>query len=317
MAGDIQNHEDEYDDPIDRDDDDDLDEGVVSSGDNHDNEPGDERLVTDSESTEEEKEREQIRARRREQRQRKKEVQKAKEHVFRSELAARDQMIEQLTQRLTAIEQKGAVGDVAQVDAELNRLAAEYNNAKAYLKKGTDEQNGELVANATERMQQIRNRAEQLAAHKQRMEQSRQIAQTQPQVDPRLKTYADRWVENNKWFDSNGRDRESSTVKAIDASMANEGWNPNTAEYWDELTERVKVALPHRFKTDYTPEKRPTSSPVSGSSRTSASSKPSATYNLSPERVTAMKEAGVWDDPKKRAAMIEAYKRYDKENKVA
>lgn len=36
---------------------------------------------------------------------------------------------------------------------------------------------------------------------------------------------------------------------------------------------------------------------------------------IDPERVKAMKEAGIWDDPKRRAAMIQKYAQYDRQQK--
>lgn len=39
-------------------------------------------------------------------------------------------------------------------------------------------------------------------------------------------------------------------------------------------------------------------------------------YVVSAERVRAAKEAGLWDDPRKRNMMLAAYKKYDTEHNV-
>ena len=296
------------------------DDGHDDDGHDDDGHDDDARVKSGEEGDEEgdegvDPEREAIRARRREERRAKREAVKARENVLRAELAARDQLIENLTRRISTIEQRSAGGDISQIDAELNRLANVYVSAKQNLAKGTEEQDGRLVVESTETMQQVRERAEQLVAAKNAMIQRAQQAQQVPvrEVDPRLKTYAERWLNENKWYNVNGKDEESRIVKRIDDEIAAEGYNPNSPEYWDELTNRVKKSLPKRFeRSDNSTRRTP---PVSGSSRSGSSSSSSQTsYSLSPERVAAMKEIGVWDDPKKRAAMIAEYKRYDKEN---
>lgn len=309
----VVDHESEFDDSDDRDDDDEDQER-----DEKENE--DERLTgkteedggESSEMSEEDKEREALRAKRREERKHRKEAAKERENTLRRELSARDEIIDRLNQRLSAIEQRGAGNEVAQIDSALNQLASAYVEAKQNLEKGTNEQDGRIVVEATERMQTIRAKAEQLSAIKnQIVAKSKAPRPDQLSVDPRLKNYAESWIQANPWYKQGGTDDDSRTVSAIDDSLAAEGWNPTTPEYWNELTRRVKKELPKRFETSYNGKQQ--RSVVSGSSRT-ASNASRSSYTLSPERVEAMKEAGAWDDPKKREKMIEAYKKYDKEN---
>lgn len=310
----VVDHESEFDDSEDNDDD--LDEHDRDEGENDD-----ERLVSkqegdeEGEQSEEEKEREAIRARRREERKHRKEAAKERENTLRRELQARDQIIEQLSHRLSAVEMRGAGNEIAQIDSALNQLAAAYVDAKQQLEKGTNEQDGRIVVEATERMQQIRLRAEQLSNIKNNMAQRVQQPR-QTQIDPRLKNYAEEWIKSNDWYDVGGSDEDSRIVSAIDDGLAKEGWNPSSKEYWEELTKRVKKRLPERFeKADNRVRGNGNGkSIVSGSSRSSNSNGGSKQYHLSSERVEAMKEAGLWNDPKKRAATIEAYRKYDKEN---
>jgi hypothetical protein len=88
-----------------------------------------------------------------------------------------------------------------------------------------------------------------------------------------------------------------------------EGYDPASEDYWDELDKRLSKRLPHRYNESYdeAPKRRPKSF-VTGSSREVASSGGGRnSFVLAPEQVRAMKEAGMWDDPDKRAKMIKRY----------
>ena len=105
-------------------------------------------------------------------------------------------------------------------------------------------------------------------------------------------------------------------LPSIDNTMAEEGWDPRSPEYWSELDERLKKYLPHRYAASYNASNNSSGrrSPTGGSSQ-GRSSSGNSEYRLSPERVRAMKEAGMWDDPSKRSRMIKRYMEQDKESK--
>jgi hypothetical protein len=118
-------------------------------------------------------------------------------------------------------------------------------------------------------------------------------------------------MENNSWYDPNGRDPDSKVALTIDQALAEEGWDPKTGEYWEELENRLQRYLPHRYtgETNEAPASRPKPrSVITSSGRESASSAGGKnTFTLSPDQVRAMKDAGLWDDPEKRARMIRRY----------
>lgn len=331
-------HESEFDDALDhdRDDDDDRDDDGEGEGDSlpqlrDDDAAAAGEMANDDDHPDDktDEEREAIRARRREERRQKKELQRQREDRLRAELAARDQIINSLSQRLQTIETRGVSSDISAVDNELNQLANIYVGLKQQLEKGTENQDGRAVVDATEKMLQVRQRAEQLQQRKQMMVRSAQqsAAAAAQTPDPRLVSHANQWISQNSWYKANGTDRDSRTVTALDNALTAEGWDAATPEYWEELTERVKAALPHRMNGGRAPSprvepeaRRPSGGPpVAGSSRSTGSSGRSAgkDYTLSPERVEAMKELGIWNDPKRRADMIAEYKKYDKENGVS
>jgi hypothetical protein len=130
--------------------------------------------------------------------------------------------------------------------------------------------------------------------------------------DPALQRMANAWMSNNTWYDPQGKDQDSKIALAVDQAMGEEGWNPKTPEFWQELDNRLQKMLPHRY-TEMASE-RPSRTPsrprnvVTGSSRENASASGGKnTFTLNPEQVRAMKDAGLWDDPEKRAKMIRRY----------
>jgi hypothetical protein len=54
---------------------------------------------------------------------------------------------------------------------------------------------------------------------------------------------------------------------------------------------------------------------MTGSGRESAPSGRANEFRISPDRVAAMKEAGMWENPELRAKAIKKYAAWDRENK--
>ena len=108
---------------------------------------------------------------------------------------------------------------------------------------------------------------------------------------------------------------DSAVATKIDESLTAEGWDPTTDEYWEELDERLTKYLPHRYNrgTDSRTSSKPPRSIQTGSGReaSSAGTRPGE-FKLSPERVKAIKEAGMWDDPNARQKMIRKFIEYDR-----
>lgn len=264
----------------------------------------------DPSQTDDDPERKALRERRREEKRRRRLNHREKEDQLRRELAARDELLAQQQARLDAIERRNTGSEVAQIETAYKRSVEEYNQYKQLVQQATDAADGKTMSEAMERMIESRRRAEQLADLHKRYTQQRSQPQPQP-LDPRIKTHAEAWMTRNDWYDPQGRDMDSRVTLTIDQAMAEEGWNPTTAEYWEELETRVKKFLPHRQKSGYN---KPTGTPrsvVGGSGRDSSAA--STGYRLSAERVQAIKDAGKWDDPKERADMIQRYRNYDKQ----
>lgn len=282
----------------------------------HTEEHEDERTSAQNDNDEElneaegEDEREAIRERRRQERKHRKEAQREREDTLRRELASRDAIINELRSKVDVIERRNSGSELAQIENGKREAVKAYGFFKDQIRIAGEAGNHAAVADATEKMIQAQRKHDELT----RVEQVFKQRQAQPQpLDPRLKNLADEWMNRNKWYDPGAQDQDSEIAMRIDQRLAQEGWDPTTKEYWNELDSRIKKYLPHRMNGSKMESTKPKST-VSGSGRESstvASSK--GTYKLSAERVSALKEAGLWDDPKKRAEAIKRFRDYDKQ----
>lgn len=261
------------------------------------------------ESSDDEDEREAIRERRRQERKHRKEAQREREDTLRRELAARDAVINELRSKVDVIERRNSGSEVAQIEAAKKQTAQAYNYFKDQIRVATEAGNGAAVAEATEKLIQAQRKFDEISNFEKAIKQRQSAPQP---LDPRLANHAQEWMSKNKWYDPSAKDQDSEIAMRIDQRLAQEGWDPTTKEYWEELDSRVKKYLPHRANSAKMENTRPRST-VAGSGRESsvaASSKNS--YKLSSERVQALKDAGLWDDPKARAEAIKRFRDYDK-----
>ena len=259
--------------------------------------------------------REAIRERRRKERQERKARTKERADSLKRELSARDAVINEMREKLAIIERRNAGGEIAQLVQAREKAVQAYDYYKDQIRAGTEAGNGTAVAEATEQLMQVRSRIEQLAS----IERSvKQRGAQPPPLDQRVANNAREWTSNNNWYDPQGKDQDSRVVLMLDQTLAEEGWDPLTKEYWDELGSRVKKYLPHRANRDIITADGSTKpkSVVAGSGRES-SPRSTPTFRLSAERVKALKDAGKWDDPVERNKMIKQYRDYDRNNEGA
>tara|TARA_R110002126_G_scaffold34767_1_gene107448 strand:+ start:1137 stop:2102 length:966 start_codon:yes stop_codon:yes gene_type:complete len=215
---------------------------------------------------------------------------------------------QQLLERLSVLERKSHGSDLAR----LNKAIEDQDNrilfAKQKISEATRTGNGELLTSAQEMWFEARRQAEALANLKQRAT-APQKQRTIQAPDPQLQRHANKWMSENTWYDPNGKDPDSRRALNEDSILAEEGYDPKTADYWEELDRRLQRVVPHRYTEDANdrPRSRPRSA-VTGSGREFASTNGrSNSFTLSPDQVKAMKDAGMWDDAEKRAKMIRRY----------
>jgi hypothetical protein len=235
---------------------------------------------------------------------------------------------EDLEKRLMAIEGRTAQNETAAVDQRINNIQAQLANADRVLAEALKKPNGagaEEFVEAQRIRDELRDQMGELKKHSQQRQQApQQTRRDSSGPDPRVLRNARDWASEHDWFDFSGQDEDSVIVRAIDETLANEGFDPKTRDYWDELTERVKHRLPERFKgararadeddedMEADEKPRPKAGPKFSSGGRERPLKKGEVY-VSAERREAMRQYGVWEDPVARNRMLAKYAKWDAE----
>jgi len=292
--------------PIEEDEDESPSDNIEFTGEDDDE---DER--TASSEDEDDDEREAIRERRRKEKQERK--QRRDEAIKRDklELDFLRKRNDDLERRVTAQEERSYKGDLSQIDQAIQQAAKEAEMADKVIAKAVEAGNGADVTQAMKYRDQALQRINQLQAHKQQA-QSRPVQQ--PKIDDMTMHYAQEFIKENPWYDSQGRNEDSAVVMAIDQSLARDGYDPRTEEYWAELRSRAAKRLPERFAAPKQARKA-RGGPAVGSGKEHAPTSTRKEVYISPERKAALIEAGVWDDPVLRQKYVKRYAEYDRANR--
>ena len=112
-----------------------------------------------------------------------------------------------------------------------------------------------------------------------------QTPQSLPQPDP----MAEAWAARNTWF---GQDRAMTfTALEIHKDLVNEGFDPQSNEYYAEVDKRIKVDFPHKFGNT---DNKQTTEPVQTVASAKRSVKPGRkTVRLTSSQVAIAKKLGV------------------------
>lgn len=224
-----------------------------------------------------------------------------------------------LERRVSVQEQRSHQVDLGGYDHAIAKAAEEIDLAERVIAKAVESGNGADVTQAMRYRDQAIHKAQQLQYAKQQAAQQRPQPQGQ-QIDDMTMHYAKEFMAENPWYDSQGRDEDSAVVIAIDQSLAKDGFNSQTEEYWDELRKRTARRLPEKFKNQKTreakEERTPRGGPAVGSGREHAPATTRKEIYLSPERKQALIDAGVWDDPILRMKYAKRYSEYDRANRA-
>jgi hypothetical protein len=300
-------------------DDDDKDEEIVivedpnqlsDVDDNDDDDAADERITSSNDD-----ERDAIRERRR--------AEKQDRKVRRDDAIKRDKLEldflrkrnDDLERRVSVQEHRAYNSDLSAYDNAINQAANEAAMAERVMAKAVAAGNGEDHLQAERYRDEARERIRQLNEYKQRVaQQPPPRPQQQQQIDDTTLRHAREFIEKNPWYDAQGGNEDSAIVIAIDQSLAKDGFDSRTSEYWDELNKRAARRLPERF--DAKAKREPRGGPVVGSGREHAPQSTRREVYISPERKQALVEAGVWDDPVLRSKYVKRYAEYDRNNKA-
>lgn len=212
-----------------------------------------------------------------------------------------------------------------QIDGEISELSKIYNQAQAAMEAAVAEGDGKKFTQAKaisdkawarytfletqkhQRPKTTQDDKQDRSDHgsSRRESESADDASEGVQLGKDGKRYGIAFVNKHKsWYDPNGGNKDSKRVIRIDAELYEEGFDPETKEYWDELEDRCREELPHRFKGS---GNKPRPKSIVGGSGNDHSPAGSAEKSLPKEFVQTLKAAGYWDDPVKRKAAIKNY----------
>tara|TARA_R100001510_G_scaffold31529_1_gene28155 strand:+ start:26 stop:943 length:918 start_codon:yes stop_codon:yes gene_type:complete len=195
-----------------------------------------------------------------------------------------------------------------------NRLALQQQQAEEALKRAVELGDAEGTVAAQKALTDVSVAANNYSAAQRQAQAYQQAAQNQqyqqpqayqqpqqPQQPVRPDAKAEDWAGRNAWF---GQD-EAMTFAAFGIHkklIEDEGFDPQSDDYYTELDSRIKQEFPHKFGQEQSASRRPTQA-VAGVSRSSSSGR-GKRVRLSQTQVAIAKKLGV---------PLEEYAKYVKE----
>lgn len=286
----------------DDDEDDDDEDGIRSTSSDSDGDTEDER--------------ESIRAARREERKLKKQIHREKARESNHLINTLRKQNQDMAERLAVLEKRTSGAEHARLQKAIEDANVRMIYAKNKIAEATNMGDGAALAEAQDSWYEARKSIEELQSIRKKMSQASSAPKQNAKApDPMMQKYAAEWMGKNRWYDPAGKDMDSRIALTIDNGLADEGWDPTSPDYWDELDTRLQKHLPHRY-TQNNDEKpslrnRPRNVITSSGKESVATSKANQ-FVLSPDRVRAIKEAGKWDNQEERNKMIRKYAEYDR-----
>jgi len=183
------------------------------------------------------------------------------------------------------------------VTALEHRVTAGLDAAKAKLANAREAGDINAEVDAQKQIAQLGVEESRLTALKERQSQDKEkvvktpslqdaVRQRTPAPDPR----AEAWAEKNEWF---GKD-SAMTYTAFDYHKKlteNEGFDPNSEEYYTEIDKRMRLDFPHKFGVKESQEPTKTTQIVASATRSVKPSRKSV--RLTSSQVAIAKKLGV------------------------
>jgi hypothetical protein len=227
---------------------------------------------------------------------------------------------EAFKRRLEQLERSTKTEGLIRIDRHIEDAQTKLEYAKLKIAEATQNQDGQGMVDAQDLLIQANDEMRKLAYMRNQADQELQEPQ-QNEPDPLIKRNAQEWMRRNSWYNPSSNDSDTRVAKKMDELMAAQGWDPTDPDYWEELDSRLQKELPHRYNGGNDEDSRNVRRPrnVVGSSGREASAAYGGSnrsqFVLSPDRVKAMKEAGAWDNPERKAKMIKQFIAYDRSNR--
>ena len=201
------------------------------------------------------------------------------------------------------LKQKARTLDAGYVGEFASRVEAETVDAKQALKVAIETGDPEAQANAQQKLARLAiegERVKSTQAQRERLKkemEARGVDPNQPQMPrqpvqqpqqppPPPDPKAEDWAEKNKWF---GEDEPMTlTSFSIHRKLMEEGFDPQSDMYYNEIDKRMKETFPHKFEKVSTPNQTVTS--VNRGGQVGARK---GTVRLTPSQVAIAKKLGV------------------------
>jgi len=189
--------------------------------------------------------------------------------------------------------------DTGYVSEMENRIKSSMESAASKLAKAREDGDIKAEVAATTEISKLGYEEARLAEIKSKQEsdnRQKEVIQQQPQIQPEAQQpvapdpKAQRWASENSWF---GQD-EAMTYTAFGLHKKlteEEGYDPQSDEYYSEINKRIKLEFPHKFGIV---EKQTTEKPTQVVASASRSSKPSRKIvKLTSSQIAIAKKLGV------------------------
>ena len=231
---------------------------------------------------------------------------------------------EEERQRQAAIEYAEAVKKQnEELQSKLNKLDTTYVGefdsrvqsqslaAKEAYRKAVEENDVDAMYEAQQNISRIALEEARLAQIKAQREEQAKVAETniaqpqaqQPQAQPKPDPKAEQWAEKNTWF---GQD-QTMTYAAFGLHkqlIEEEGFDPNSDEYYNELDNRIRSEFPHKFQDAQRKSSAPRVASAGTTASKSSSPKGRRTVKLTASQIAIAKRLNV---------PLEEYAKYVKE----
>ena len=178
-----------------------------------------------------------------------------------------------------------------------NRVTAQAQAAKEAYKKALESGDADALYEAQQNVARIAMEEANLKRLKaEREEQAKKqettsTQQAQPKPQPKPDPRAERWAQDNEWF---GQD-QTMTYAAFGVHktlIEQEGFDPNTEDYYTELDKRMRTEFPHKFSDTRTQSSSPRVASA-GATASRATTKGKRTVKLTPSQIAIAKRLGV------------------------
>ena len=177
-----------------------------------------------------------------------------------------------------------------------NRVKAQTEDAKKRLKEAMDAGDIDSQVDAQQDLARLAIESERVKATEAKRERAKEVGeqqyqqpapqQQQRQAPARPDPRAEDWAEKNEWF---GKDEPMTlTSFSIHRKLVEEGFDPKSDSYYNEIDVRMRETFPHKFEQPVSP-----SQTVASANRSTPGVKRKGTVRLTPSQVAIAKKLGV------------------------